>query len=258
MVSMPDNPFSNLAHSERRLPVYRFHGLAASMVVHLAAASVLLAASVRPWYFDEWAAREARVLYVTTAEAVPDQPAEIEVQAISDPTEVTDSMLTEKIDQLAEEASRRTDQENLEQLDQLSERLNEVTSESSINRMAGAFQAILGTKARADRPAEQPVSGDFDFDTAQFHDIRCEATDGGASRYLAMLVDAEGRSLEVEMNADDGQRVYQTMQRIKQNPLLEQVYRKIAMPLFDQMLAAARQTAQAARSASQDSSDRAD
>jgi hypothetical protein len=255
MVFMPDNPLITLAHSERKLLVYRFHGLAASMLVHLAAASVLLAASVRPWYFDEWAAREARVLYVTTAEAVPEEPTEIEVATISDPSEVTESMVAEKIDQLAEDASRRSDQENLERLDQLSERLSEVTSEPSIDRMAGAFQAILGTKARADRPAEQPVSGDFDFDTAQFHDIRRDATDDGTLRYLAILVDAAGRALEVEMNADDGERAYQTMQRIKQNPLLEHVYRKIAMPLFDQMLAAARQTAQAARPAPPNPSD---
>jgi hypothetical protein len=244
---MPDNPFSILAHSEHRPPVYRFHGLAVSMAVHLAAASVLLAVSVRPWYFDEWAAREARVLYVTTTEAVPEQSAESEVQVISDPSQVTESMVAEKIDRLAEEASHRSDEENLERLDQLAERLNEVASESSVDRMAGTLQTMLGTKARAERPAEDAVSGDFDFDTAQFHDIRREATDDGAARYLAILVDAEGRALEVEMNADDGQRVYQTMQRIKQNPLLEHVYRKIAMPLFDQMLAAARLSAQSAR-----------
>ena len=214
------------------------------MAVHLAVASVLLAVSVRPWYFDEWAAREARVLYVTATETVPEQSAEREVQVISDPSRVSKSMVAEKIDQLAEEASRRSDGENLERLDRLAERLNEVASESSVDRMAGALQTMLGTKVRADRPAEEAVSGDFDFDTAQFHDIRREATDDERWRYLAILVDAEGRALEIEMNADDGQRVYQTMQRIKQNPLLEHVYRKIAMPLFDQMLAAARLSAQ--------------
>jgi hypothetical protein len=35
------------------------------------------------------------------------------------------------------------------------------------------------------------------------------------------------------------------MQRIKANPLLEQVYRQIAMPLFDQMLGAMKQAAAA-------------
>jgi len=232
---------------------YRVHGLAASTVVHIAAVSGLLLATIRPWYFESWAAREARVLVVTTADQPTDEAPEVEVPVVADPSDVTGPMLQDKIDEIADESRQRPDEENLQQLDRLADRLKEVSSEESIDRMAQAFQALLGTKPRADQPSDEPVAGDFDFDTAQFHDVRREEEGDGGWRYLCILIDAEGRVLEGEMDADEGERVYQTMLRIKQNPLLERVYRQIAMPLFDKMLAGARQAANRRSTATGDS-----
>ncbi|MCH5376827.1 MAG: hypothetical protein JJ992_22905 [Planctomycetes bacterium] len=203
----------------------------------------LLVAVSRPWYSDSWAAREDRVVYVSAEDKTADEPSEAETRIVTDPSEVSGPMLQDKIDRLAEESSRRTDEENLERLDDLSKRLGEVSSNESIDKMAGVFQTLLGTKPRADRPSEQPVEGEFDLDTAQFYEIRREQQENGAWRYLCTLVDAAGRALEVELSPEEGEPIYQTMMQIKQNPLLEQVYRKIAMPLFDKMLAGARQTA---------------
>lgn len=250
---MPDNRFDFPELPPRHGPRFRIHGLAVAAVVHLLAAMGLMVASARPWYYESWAAREARVLYVTASGQHSEDRLQDEPRIVTVPSEVTGPMLQEKIDQLAEESRNRTDQENLDRLNQLAERLEEVSSEQSIERMAGVFQTLTGTKPRAQRPSQEPVAGEFDFDTAQFHDVRREETDEGSWRYLCILVDAEGRAVEVEMDASDGQRVYQTMLRIKENPLLEQVYRQIAMPLFDKMLAGARQAARAGMSGTSDS-----
>jgi hypothetical protein len=216
---------------------YRFHGLATSTMVHAAAACGLLLASTGSWHFFETStAREARVLYVTVSESNVDEPVKTPSITVSDPVRITNATVRDRIAESADQARQRSDAENLDRLDRMAERLNEISDQASIDRMAGSLHRLFGTRPRADQPAETLVDGAFDFATAQFHDVRREATSAGSWRYLSILIDAEGRVFEVELNADDGQRVYETMQRIKQNPLLERVYRKIAMPLFDQML----------------------
>ena len=65
--------------------------------------------------------------------------------------------------------------------------------------------------------------------------------DGGGFRYVTVLLDAQGRTVETEVSQQEGEPVYELMQRIKANPLLEQVYRQIVMPLLDQLVAAAKQ-----------------
>jgi hypothetical protein len=50
------------------------------------------------------------------------------------------------------------------------------------------------------------------------------------------MIDAKGVSREVEIDNENGQRLYKTMQLIKSNPLLEKVYRNILMGILDQVL----------------------
>lgn len=80
---------------------------------------------------------------------------------------------------------------------------------------------------------EVPVE-DFDADTAQIDD--CEKTQNadGTFRYTAVLVDAKGNSIRVEMDPKEGERTYQTMQMIRSNPLMEMIYRRSVMPMLDQ------------------------
>ena len=97
--------------------------------------------------------------------------------------------------------------------------------------MAGALQHVLGTQSRVDHPKGLSCPAVFDVDTAQFHDIRRETTPASCWRYVCILIDAQDYLFEVEMNAEAGRRLYETIQRVKQSPLLERVYRQIAMPL---------------------------
>ncbi|MFM7928681.1 MAG: hypothetical protein ACKO9Q_13310, partial [Pirellula sp.] len=58
----------------------------------------------------------------------------------------------------------------------------------------------------------------------------------GTIRYILVMVDAQGVAREVDIDDENGQRLYKTMQLIKSNPLLEKVYRKILMGILDQVL----------------------
>ncbi len=227
----------------RRLPVYRKHGVLISTLLHLAAIFGLLAASVRPRHDEDYRSHRTRALYVVTELADADDPRELPLVAMEDNTMLTGPAIRDRIQEHTDSASGRSDEENLERLEELSDRLNEVSGESSIDRMAGALQRVLGTRPRVDRPKGFASSQTFDVDTAQFHDVRREATDTDSWRYICILIDAQGCLFEVEMNVEDGRRLYEMMQRIKQNPLLERVYRRIAIPLMDRMIDSARETA---------------
>jgi len=186
---------------------YRATGVVASMVMHGGLLLGLFVISFVPWWYDAWAARENRAIHVAfspepeeTREAVVESPP---VRIVSDPADVTGEMIKQRIDEVIEGSETLSDEEMLDRLDQLSDRLAQVSSESSIDAMASAFSALLGTSGRAERPAEGPVAGEFDHDTAQFHDITRHAKEGGGWRYVAVLLDREGRTIEVEMSEED-------------------------------------------------------
>jgi hypothetical protein len=181
---------------------YRFHGLAISTIVHAAAVCVLLLTSASAWHvFETSAAREARVLYVAAPESEADEAMKTPSTTVSDPVRMTDAMVRDRIQESVDHARQRSHVENLDRLERMGKRLNDVSSQQSIDRMAGVLQRMLGTKPRADQPVEEPIGGVFDFDTAQFHDVRREATANGGWRYVCTLIDAEGGVFEVDMNA---------------------------------------------------------
>ena len=142
-------------------------------------------------------------------------------------------------------AGTRTDEENLAVLDEQSERLQQVSSEESIDQMADQFHSWTGTEERATEPApDTPMqtadtvsSSNFDTETAQIYDIKkVRSKSTGKIKYKAILLDAQGRTLTMELPEEDGEKLYPIFKKMKQNPLLAQVYRKIVMPLLDKHL----------------------
>ena len=91
------------------------------------------------------------------------------------------------------------------------------------------------TTERATAPASAPVAGAFDFDSAQIHDVLQETGDDQKPRYVAVLVDAQGRSLRAELEPEEGRQLYKTMSIIKKHPLLEAVYRDVVMGFLDKL-----------------------
>lgn len=215
------------------------------MLVHAALAAGLTAWTLQPWWLADWAARNARMVRLTMAagEAAEEaaEPPSPEVRIVSDPAEVTAELVRNRLEEVVADAESLSDADKLAKLDALSERLAQVADEGSIQALSGVMQSLLGTQPRATQPAEEKPPGEFDFETAQFHDIQRTPKEPDGFRYVTVLLDAEGRTLEVEVSEHEGQPIYETMQRIKANPLLEQVYRQIVMPLLDQLMAGVKQ-----------------
>ncbi len=235
---------SRAARIRRSIIRYRRCGWGTSLAVHAALGAGLLVWSFEPWWPADWAARQQRAIQVNLAQAAPaDDAADDgtpEVRIVSDPADVTAPMVRKRVEEVVEESAALSDADKFARLDTLSQRLNQVADEASINSLAGAMHSLLGTTPRATVPAKEAPRGAFDFDTAQFHDIQRFPKDGGGFCYVTVLLDAQGRTFEAEVTQQEGESIYAAMQRIKANPLLEQVYRQIVMPLLDQLLAGAK------------------
>lgn len=219
-----------------------------SLLVHAALATGLLATTFDPWWARDRAERDARAIVVTMAsgqaEDETDADRTTETHFIGDPADVTAAMVRERLERTVAESDALPQPNKLDKLDALSERLTQVADPQSLRAMSAAMQSYLGIESRAAQPTPEAPGGQFDFDTAQSHDIRREPKPAGGYRYVATLLDADGRTVEVELAEQEGEPIFETMQRIKANPLLEQIYRHIVMPLLDKMMAGVKQTAQ--------------
>jgi hypothetical protein len=148
----------------------------------------------------------------------------------------SDNFLSAQVMRAISEAERHSDEDNLERLKNLSKQVTQVSTEEGVAAVSAQLNKLLGNGPRATEPAKEPVAGDFDFDTAQLHDYRREMLEDGTFKYTAVLLDSAGRTLETEMSAAEGEPAYKTFELIKQNPLLERVYRGVIMSLLDKAI----------------------
>jgi hypothetical protein len=117
-----------------------------------------------------------------------------------------------------------------------------VTSDKSVDDLANNFQQWMGLPSRVSQPkAAASTILDFDIDTAQLHEVTRHEKKPGKVEYQAVLIDAQGRTVEIKLTEAEGRETYALMQRIKANPLLEKVYRQIAMPILDSLVQSARE-----------------
>lgn len=142
----------------------------------------------------------------------------------------------QQLQQAREQAADRSADQQTRELEELARRLGNVSSEQSVEQLTDTLAPWLGIDAsRATAPAEKTDDSPFDPDTAQVSDVLKHET-GGAVRYVAVLVDASGRTLETPLDNADGEALYDVFQLMKKFPLLETVYRKTVMGLLDQII----------------------
>ena len=153
--------------------------------------------------------------------------------------DVTSTQVNNTLDRMHDIHEEKTDEENLSALEEKAAELEKLASEESIDEIAAKFQEWTNIQSRASVPATEPVEGDFEFDTAQLHDVKKVESEDGTVVYRSTLVDAQGRTFEVEMSGEEGETAYRTMATLKRFPLADRVYRQIAMPLIDQAAASA-------------------
>lgn len=131
-------------------------------------------------------------------------------------------------------AQQRGDQDSFERLKQLSADLRRNSTKKTVDEMSEFFGGVFGQRASA--PDPRRTNEEFDVSTAQMHDISKLSDELGEVRYVLIMVDAKGVAREVQIDNENGQRLYKTMELIKSNPLLEKVYRNILMGILDQVL----------------------
>ncbi len=133
----------------------------------------------------------------------------------------------------AEKLSR---EEQYQKLEQLTGTLNAVGTEPGVEEATAQLAKLLSTKPRATEPAKEPPPGEFDIDSAQLYDIKRTDNGRGSFTYAAVLLDAEGRTLESELTEAEGEQLFRTFELMKANPLLARVYRGVVMGLLDKLL----------------------
>ena len=190
-----------------------------------------------------WMMREAESLSFTPVdlhdpawEAILAEPMQATPETTTRNHEEGRFLLAQEIQRGISATSEKTGQENLEELARLSNKLNRVSTEQGVEEVNGTIGRLLGTGERATTPVENTPSGPFDYTSAQVHDVRQETSADGTLRYVAIMLDAAGRTQNVEMDAAHGEQLWRTMQIVKSNPLLERVYRGVVMGLIDQAL----------------------
>lgn len=223
-------------------------GWAASSVVHAAVGVLLVAEAIalislsfqppaEPPQVVELAAAWSRLPKATelppvVVETPISKPPEVKPE---DGEAVSKQELEHRIKDAIAEADKLTPEQKLERLKMLSGQLERVSSDESLTGLVGAMNKALGTTARATKPAAEPVAGEFDFATAQFHEVRREESPQGGFKYTAVLFDAEGRTTLSELDEEEGARMYQLLELIKSSPLMEKIYRGVMLGLIDKI-----------------------
>ena len=133
-------------------------------------------------------------------------------------------------------AEKATPEDQFRRLEQLTGTLNDVATEESVQEATAQLARLLNTRPRATEPAAEPPPGEFDIDSAQLYDIKRADNGRGGFNYTAVLLDAEGRTLESELTEAEGEQLFRTFELMKANPLLARVYRGVVMSLLDKLL----------------------
>lgn len=143
------------------------------------------------------------------------------------------------IDQTMEREEGRTQEEKMSDLIHQRRQLEKMPAEHATKALEKVVDFL---EARSDRAKEarREVSPDqFDADSAQIDScerIAKDEKDGGGWRYVATLVDANGNSMKVELPESEGASTWRTMQMLKENPVMNAIYRNAVMPLLDRKL----------------------
>ncbi|WP_145054478.1 hypothetical protein [Lignipirellula cremea] len=217
----------------------------ASIIIHASLAIVIVAIPVRYFLSEE---ASDPVVVEDPVEAESDAPGIGEVVGGPlDPfsQESQDKYMEEHFDtQLAaavQQAEKRGRVSNRTELTRLTKKLNRISSDEAVDQISNRVNQWSAVQSRAAAPSKNPIEGAFDFDTAQVHDVVRQEQPDGSYTYTSILIDSAGRLFETELSQDEGRNLYSTMRTLQDNPLLERVYRQMAMPLLDKLLAAQEQ-----------------
>lgn len=151
-------------------------------------------------------------------------------------TDVPPDQIEASIQAAIESSAKANEERKLDELQRNVQRLEQVASATAIGEIGQAVRTATGLEERATEPMPAAATGGFDFDSAQFHDVTRQADSGGKWSYRSVLLDAQGRTFEVDLTEAEGKTAYDTMQIVKSSPFAEAIYRSMVMPMMDKMI----------------------
>lgn len=219
-------------------------GLVASRQIELAATHAppapkppLMLLATSPIDPSAAALAEAEIARLSAGAIPPELRAELLDQARPlDPDSTAGQWLLAQMRDEIARAERLSPDEQFARLQSLTGQLNRIASEDSVDAVTGRLAGLLGTEDRAQQPAAKAIEGEFDFGTAQVHDVKRSEPRPGQFEYVAILLDAQGRTLETPLSPAEGEQLYKVMELVKANPLLGRIYRGLVMTLLDKVL----------------------
>ncbi|MDO4570595.1 MAG: hypothetical protein Q4D38_09450 [Planctomycetia bacterium] len=175
-------------------------------------------------------------------EMVPEASEESLFDAIAEAEakEILTQSAASAIEREAEAFAQKSNEEQMQRLGTFGSALRRTSSSESLEEISEIVVESQGLAPRALEPAFLPPEGEFDYNSAQVHDCTREKREDGTYQYTAVLFDKAGRSMTLEMTPEEGEPLYRTMRMIKVNPLMEQVYRTMVIPLLDKKLGEAK------------------
>ena len=159
---------------------------------------------------------------------------------------VDEQQIRQSVESQIEQFESIPEERKLSELEKNLQRLEAVSDRESVNEVAATIAGSLGIDAGQYSAKTVPADGAFDHESAQLQDVTRKADKDGSWRYESTMVDSQGRTMTVPMNAAEAETVYATFQQMKKYPLAEGIYRGVVMPLLQKMMEAdraARQTA---------------
>ena len=226
-----------------------------SVAFHLVVIALLLV--YRPW--ESATSGDAAVPSSGSTAAAPPPPTDprAPIKVGTDPESITGDQVKVRIDHTVDQVDAMSEDDRLAMLKDRVARLDEVASDESVGEMSDKLHGWLDTAERAAEPAEpiapgEPIASgepdepaepgassapmEFDAATGQFVEVRRQRGPDGKLVYTGVLKDAQGQTMEIPMDAAEGEQIRQTLKILKGSPLAQEIYRQIALPLMDKMI----------------------
>lgn len=236
---LPEEFFSLPESPENRRP--RFALLNRRAILFSLTVNILIIIVLGVWYFRLGEPKNSGNVQQEVSQ--PEKKADPEPELKALPGEKAQQTVQRVLEEKTQTAEQRTIEENHQELSVQTDKLNQLSDEESIDQLTRQFQKWLNTPKRQTQPSNDPpvtaatvTADNFDADSAQFHDVLRSPTESGRYAYQSVLIDAQGRTLLLDMTESEGKQMFDTMQKIRENPLLDKVYRQIIMPIIDKEL----------------------
>lgn len=150
--------------------------------------------------------------------------------------EVSADEVKQSIESQIDQGEKLTDERKLSELEKNLKKLESVASEESVGQVSSMIAESLGLDTDQYASRETAVEGTFDTESAQMSDVLRSKDEQGNWQYETLMVDAKGHQMRVPLSDEEGARLYETFEMMRQYPMARGVYESVVMPMMQKML----------------------